>query len=129
MPSGSVALLSPSMPKTGRAIWNNFSRMSILFSLNHGAVTAVLNLAVVLLGAKGSFMNGALYVTYALTALLAAAAINARLGTRFGPQSVIERQDKAVGRVRGTIPPTRDQMQHRHGIGATRNGERDARKS
>jgi hypothetical protein len=77
------ALLTTATSKgSSRTIWNNFTRMSVCFSLNHGAVTAVLNLAVVLLGAKGSFMNGALYVTYALTALLAAAAITARLGTR-----------------------------------------------
>lgn len=56
--------------------------MCILFSINHGCVTAVLNLSVVLLGDKGSFMSGVLYIMYAATALLASTAIVGRLGVR-----------------------------------------------
>ena len=42
----------------------------------------LLDLSVVILGEEGSFMSGALYVTYAATALVASSAIIAALGTR-----------------------------------------------
>ena len=74
-------LLTEGLP-TSKAITRNFVWMSTLFSINHGAVTAVLNLSVVLLGKNGSYMSGALYVTYAATALVAASAIVGTLGNR-----------------------------------------------
>ena len=64
------------------AIRMNFLRMSALFAINHGAVTAVLNLCVVVLGPLGSYMNGALYVAYATTALCGSSAIVSLLGYR-----------------------------------------------
>ena len=72
----SSAVLSP------RAIKLNFVRMATLFAINHGAVTAVLNLCVVVLGSTGSYMNGALYVAYAATALCGSGAIVDALGYR-----------------------------------------------
>ena len=64
------------------AIKFNFIRMSMCFAINHGAVTAVLNLCVVVLGDIGSYMNGALYVAYAFTALCGSSAIVGFLGCR-----------------------------------------------
>mmetsp|Transcript_19057 Transcript_19057/g.48798 ORF Transcript_19057/g.48798 Transcript_19057/m.48798 type:complete len:499 (-) Transcript_19057:309-1805(-) len=64
------------------AIKFNFIRMSTCFAINHGAVTAVLNLCVVVLGDIGSYMNGALYVAYAVTALCGSSAIVGFLGYR-----------------------------------------------
>ena len=72
----------PSSSPSARALMRNFTRFSLLFAINHGCVTAVLNLSVVILGEEGSFMSGALYVTYAATALVASSAIIAALGTR-----------------------------------------------
>ena len=81
--SAAASLLPPpANANFAAAIESNFRRMSILFAVNHGCVTSVLNLAVVLLGASGSFMNGALYIMYAATALVAASAIVSRLGSR-----------------------------------------------
>lgn len=60
----------------------NFIRMALLFSLNHGCITSLLNLSYLLLGARGAFQSGVLYVTYALTALVASASIVAHLGSR-----------------------------------------------
>lgn len=78
------ALLSP--PPRGASpslVLRNFMRMTLFFSVNHGCVTAVLNLAPVLLGERaGSFQTASLYVTYAATAMLASTAIIAWLGTR-----------------------------------------------
>ena len=53
---------------------HNFVLMCVAFSCNHGAVTSVLGISVTLLGDNGSYMDGALYVMYALTALLFATA-------------------------------------------------------
>lgn len=66
----------------GPVVKRNFTRMALLFSINHGCVTAVLNLSVVLLGDAGAYMNASLYVAYAATALLAAPAIVGYLGQR-----------------------------------------------
>ena len=65
-----------------RAIKLNFVRMAIMFSINHGCVTSVLNLAVLVLGDQGSYMNGSLNVMYAATALVAAPGILGALGHR-----------------------------------------------
>jgi hypothetical protein len=54
------------------AVESNFRKMSVLFAINHGCVTSVLSLSVVLLGTYGAFMSGALYIMYAATALIAA---------------------------------------------------------
>lgn len=81
-PSNSALLPPPADSVAAEAIASNFRKMSILFAINHGCVTSVLNLSVVLLGSKGSFMSGALFVTYATTALVAASAIVATLGSR-----------------------------------------------
>jgi hypothetical protein len=63
----------------------NFIKMSVCFSLNHGAVTAMLALAVPLLGkSAGPISTGTLYIAYALTALLLSAPIMGCLGTRKG---------------------------------------------
>ena len=64
------------------AVESNFRKMSVLFAINHGCVTSVLSLSVVLLGTYGAFMSGALYIMYAATALIAASAIVAHLGSR-----------------------------------------------
>jgi len=61
---------------------NNFILMCVAFSCNHGAVTSVLGISVTLLGDNGSYMDGALYVMYALTALLFATAPLDLLGSR-----------------------------------------------
>ena len=73
-------LLGSAPPSGAR---RNFVRMSLCFSINHGCVASVLNLSVVLLGQKaGSFSQGTLYVTYALTALLASTFVISWLGSR-----------------------------------------------
>ena len=61
---------------------HNFVLMCVAFSCNHGAVTSVLGISVTLLGDNGSYMDGALYVMYALTALLFATAPLDLLGSR-----------------------------------------------
>ena len=77
------SLLPPPRGARPEALLKNFTRMSIFFSINHGCVTAVLNLSVVLLGQRaGSFQTGALYVMYAVTALLLSTMIIAALGMR-----------------------------------------------
>lgn len=76
-------LLASNVLSSPSAIKFNFIRMSCLFALNHGAVTSVLTLCVVVLGSSiGSYMNGALYVTYATTALCGSSAIVGALGYR-----------------------------------------------
>lgn len=75
LPSSASASLSTSLIR-------NFYKFSLLFAVNHGCVTAVLNLSVLILGNQGSFMSAALYVTYAATALVASSAIIAALGAR-----------------------------------------------
>ena len=80
--NGSLNLLGAAAPLLQRRVYNNFTRMSLFFALNHGCVTSVLALSTVLLGKKGSYQSGALYVTYALTALLAASPITSHLGSR-----------------------------------------------
>ena len=61
---------------------HNFVLMCVTFSCNHGAVTSVLGISVTLLGDNGSYMDGTLYVMYALTALLFATAPLDLLGSR-----------------------------------------------
>jgi len=56
--------------------------MSIFFSINHGCVVAVLGFAYGLLGKTGSYANGSLYLTYALTALIASTALIEVMGPR-----------------------------------------------
>ena len=82
MTGGSEALLHRQGILNPIAIKMNFLRMTVMFSINHGAVTAVLNLCVVVLGSVGSYMNGALYVAYAATALCGSGAIVGLLGCR-----------------------------------------------
>jgi hypothetical protein len=82
MTRGSEALLHRQGILNPIAIKMNFLRMTVMFSINHGAVTAVLNLCVVVLGSVGSYMNGALYVAYAATALCGSGAIVGLLGCR-----------------------------------------------
>uniref|UniRef100_A0A7S4BFM2 Uncharacterized protein n=1 Tax=Chrysotila carterae TaxID=13221 RepID=A0A7S4BFM2_CHRCT len=65
-----------------RLMLPNFLRMTVAFSVNHGAVAAMLNLSVVLLGDAGSYQSGALYLSYALTALLFSPALLSVLGAR-----------------------------------------------
>jgi len=73
----------PFLPGTAAsAFTKNFIRFSVFFALNHGCVSAVLNLSVIILGDAGAYQSGALYITYALTALLAAPALLALFGTR-----------------------------------------------
>ena len=60
----------------------NFMKFAIFFSVNHGCVTSVLGISLAILGDEGSYMSGALYLTYAATALVASGAIIAALGTR-----------------------------------------------
>lgn len=72
----------PINPAEAKATEANFKKMSVLFAINHGCVTSVLTLSVLLLKTYGSFMSGALYVMYAATALIAASAIVAYLGSR-----------------------------------------------
>ena len=78
-PSPSAPLLASG---EARAIKWNFARFAVLFSINHGCVTSVLNLAVLMLGDRGSYMSGVLNVMYAATALVAAPAIVSTLGHR-----------------------------------------------
>merc|ERR1719456_1519657 len=67
------------------ALFSNFMRMAFMFAINHGCVTAVLNLAVILIGKQaGSYQSGALYVMYTLTALLLSTPILSILGSRKG---------------------------------------------
>ena len=75
--------VSPATLRNPDRIFWNFVRMAVFFSLNHGSVTAVLGLAVPLLGNEaGSYSSGTLYIAYALTALLLSAPIMSVLGTR-----------------------------------------------
>lgn len=73
----------PRLP-SARALLVNFCKMSFFFSINHGCVTAVLNLAVTLLGKAGSYANATLYIMYAVTALLFSTAIISSTGSRKG---------------------------------------------
>ena len=57
----------------------NFMKFAIFFSVNHGCVTSVLGISLAILGDEGSYMSGALYLTYAATALVASGAIIAAL--------------------------------------------------
>jgi len=70
------------LPLTPATVYANFLKFSLMFGINHGCVTAVLNLSVQLLGNQGSYMDSALYIAYAATALVASSAILAALGTR-----------------------------------------------
>ena len=63
-------------------LMRNFIQMTIAFSINHGCVVAVLNIAVLLLGDNGSYQSGSLYVTYAATALLLSPGLLDLLGAR-----------------------------------------------
>ncbi|KAL3924035.1 MAG: hypothetical protein SGPRY_004038 [Prymnesium sp.] len=65
-------------------ITRNFVLMTAAFSLNHGCVLAVLNVAVILLGDHGAYQSGSLYVSYAATALLISPALLEILGARKG---------------------------------------------
>ena len=65
------------------SIFRGFVYMSVMFSLNHGTVTAVLALASAEFGARlGGASAGTLYVVYTSSALLAAPAAVARLGAK-----------------------------------------------
>uniref|UniRef100_A0A7S3W718 UNC93-like protein MFSD11 n=1 Tax=Emiliania huxleyi TaxID=2903 RepID=A0A7S3W718_EMIHU len=79
-PSG---LSQPLRPQRDRSAYRNFLKMAVLFSINHGTVAAVLNISVQLLGDAGSYQSGALYITYALTALMFSSALNEALGPRW----------------------------------------------
>jgi len=61
----------------------NFIAMSMLFSINHGCVSSVLAQATASLGNLGSLSTGGLYVCYALTALLIAASLVKRVGSKY----------------------------------------------
>ena len=62
---------------------SNFALMAVCFSVNHGAVTSVLSLAVPLLGpVAGPYSSGTLYICYAVTALFLSTPIMSFLGTR-----------------------------------------------
>ena len=62
---------------------SNFALMAVCFSVNHGAVTSVLSLAVPLLGpVAGPYSSGTLYICYAATALFLSTPIMSFLGTR-----------------------------------------------
>lgn len=79
----SLLLPPPATPRSPPALLRNFMYMTLFFSVNHGCVTSVINLSVVLLGQRpGSFSLGALYVMYAATALFASTSIMAWLGSR-----------------------------------------------
>lgn len=61
----------------------NFLLMTVCFSVNHGAVTSVLSLAVPLLGpTAGPYSSGTLYICYAATALFLSTPLLSFLGTR-----------------------------------------------
>lgn len=60
----------------------NFAMMSILFSANHGCVSACLGLATARLGATGAWQSGLLFLTYTLSAILGATWIVKKLGAR-----------------------------------------------
>ena len=63
----------------------NFWRMTFCFGVNHGCVVTVSGLAYGLLGNTGSYMNGALYLSYALSALL----LSTPCVQRFGPRAAL----------------------------------------
>jgi len=77
---GAVAAADPRT--MGLSTLHNFVLMCVAFAFNHGSVASVLNISVTLLGNNGSFMNGTLYIMYALTALLFATAPLDLLGSR-----------------------------------------------
>lgn len=63
--------------------FSNFLRMTFFFSINHGCIVAVLGFAYGLIGDNASYLNGSLYITYALTALLLSSALLDTLGARY----------------------------------------------
>lgn len=60
----------------------NFVRMTVFFSINHGCIVAVLGFAYGLIGDNASYLNGSLYIAYALTALLLSTALLDTMGAR-----------------------------------------------
>ena len=75
------ALVSPRQRRPSLA---NFLLASSLFSVNHGCVTACLNLATARLGDVGAKQSSVLYISYASSALLGSTWIVKRLGGRNG---------------------------------------------
>lgn len=67
-----------------RSALANFLLASSLFSVNHGCVTACLNLATARLGDVGAKQSSVLYISYAASALLGSTWIVKRLGGRNG---------------------------------------------
>ena len=67
-----------------RSALDNFLLASTLFSVNHGCVTACLNLATARLGDVGAKQSSVLYISYAASALLGSTWIVKRLGGRNG---------------------------------------------
>lgn len=64
------------------AIVGNFTRTSILFSLNHGCVVACLTLATARLGSLGAWQSALLYLSYTLSALLGSTTLVQRFGSK-----------------------------------------------
>jgi len=64
------------------AVMSNFVRMAVCFSVNHGAVVAVLTLANGLLGNNANYENGSLYLTYAFTAMFLATGLIDLMGAK-----------------------------------------------
>eukprot|EP00325_Prymnesiales_sp_UTEX-LB-985_P007350 CAMPEP_0174703596 /NCGR_PEP_ID=MMETSP1094-20130205/7485_1 /TAXON_ID=156173 /ORGANISM="Chrysochromulina brevifilum, Strain UTEX LB 985" /LENGTH=485 /DNA_ID=CAMNT_0015901541 /DNA_START=74 /DNA_END=1531 /DNA_ORIENTATION=- len=63
-------------------ILSNFVRMAVCFSINHGAVVAVLSLANGLLGDNANYENASLYLTYAFTAMFFATGLIDVMGAK-----------------------------------------------
>mmetsp|Transcript_29277 Transcript_29277/g.85132 ORF Transcript_29277/g.85132 Transcript_29277/m.85132 type:complete len:498 (+) Transcript_29277:242-1735(+) len=71
-------------PSPRRSALGNFLLASSLFSVNHGCVTACLNLATARLGDVGAKQSSVLYLSYAASALLGSTWIVKRIGGRNG---------------------------------------------
>ena len=66
-----------------RNVLGTFIRMSVCFGASHGAITAVIPLAVGVFGNLGDWTLGCLYVTYTASALLIATPVIERLGHKW----------------------------------------------
>uniref|UniRef100_A0A7S1ZZF6 Major facilitator superfamily (MFS) profile domain-containing protein n=1 Tax=Trieres chinensis TaxID=1514140 RepID=A0A7S1ZZF6_TRICV len=74
-----LSILTPPPASPARP---NFLLASLLFSINHGCVTACLNLATARLGNVGAVQSATLYVSYAASALLGSTAIVKSAGAK-----------------------------------------------
>lgn len=72
----------PMMTTPAVSAQRNFLLASTLFSLNHGCVTACLNLATARLGNVGAEQSAVLYISYAASALLGSTSVVKNVGAK-----------------------------------------------